>query len=157
MNYKLSNDLLQQLYRFNQRKLTKAELVLLARAICDVTPLTPPDETNTRLYLLSKKNFINSLLYTLCNYIYLEEEDFRFVFDTIVEFMTWREEVAYRPGNIIFSGDADTVIDDLSLLPNFVLKSKLCEVAKESLNANYYYRLFLNFAKEYLLYYHNED
>jgi len=157
MIYKLSDELLRELYRFNQRKLTKAELVLLSRAICDVIPLTPPDEPNTRLYLIAKKDFINSVMYALCNYIYLDEEAFRMVFDTIVEFMTWREEVAYRPGNIIFSGDSDTVIDDLSLLPNFVLKSKLCEVAKEALNANYYYRLFLNFAKEYSLYYHRED
>ena len=50
MIYKLSDELLRELYRFNQRKLTKAELVLLSRAICDVIPLTPPDESNTRLY-----------------------------------------------------------------------------------------------------------
>ncbi len=141
---KLKNELL----KFNQRTLERGDTFLLAKAIADELPLMAPDEENARLFVLNHKRFIDEVLYSICDFTYLGESERDDVCKLIGELSLWRAAVAYNPPSVLFRGDANAVIDDMSLLPRFIDNSYMCAVSDIVTKANYLYDLFRQYAKE---------
>jgi hypothetical protein len=144
----ISKDLQDKLFKFNQAKLDESQLVLLGRAIADVIPIMPADEHELKLYMISQKTIINEIFYSLRSYCYLDDAAQELVFSVSCQFMSWRVALAYKPPYVLFTGDNDKVIDELSLLPSFVNKNLLCSVVSGLQNANYYYSIFRQFSEE---------
>lgn len=131
-----------ELYRFAQRRLKSGELFLLGKVISDHVDLPSRGESNLKIYLLTKRPFIDNVIFGLGEYIYIPEEDRQKVYDVIAQLVMWRSSVAYTPGNIIFNGDPKTVVDDLSGLLRFVDMSDVCGVCDVVLDANHLCKIF---------------
>lgn len=143
----LNQDLQRKLIGFNQRKLTEAEECLLGRAIADIIPIMPADEHDVKLYMISQKTISNEIFYALRSYCYIDMNIMEDIFSIACQFMTWRVAIAYKPPYVIFTGDESKVIDELSLLPSFIEKKKLCDVVSGLADANYTYSLFREFCE----------
>lgn len=138
----LSKELTNKLYSFQQRKLTSGETVLLAKALTDATDLPSPDVENVKQYIISKKPFINQVLDVLCKYVYGDSELEDELTNLMAGFMSWRVSVAYRPGRVIFSGDTNNVVDDLTTILRHVDCARLATIGDNIDNANYTYSVF---------------
>lgn len=148
--YKISQDLVKKLNNFNQRKLCKGEIFLLAKAIADKLPLMPPDETNVNLFLLNHKRFIIEVIDCLNNYTYLAENEVKTIEKLIGNLTIWRYTVAYNPSTIYFRNSGDSAIDDISLLPKYVditYMSSVSDLVSRN-TANYITNLFNEFVTE---------
>lgn len=143
----LNQELQRKLIDFNQRRLTEAEEALLARAIADCIPIMPADEHEVKMYMISQKSITNEIFYTLRSYCYIDNNIMEDIFSIACQFMTWRVAIAYKPPYVIFSGDENKVVDELSLLPVFVEHKKMCDIVDGLANANYTYRLFREFCE----------
>lgn len=146
--YKFSQDLVNKLSSFNQRKLYKGEIFLLAKSIADELPLLPPDEDNVKLFLLNHKRFIDEVVWCLNTYTYLNEDEVKTLNKLIGDLTLWRASVAYNPSVIFFRDCPDSVIDDISSLPRFIDITYMCAVGDIINNANYIANLFRSFVKE---------
>lgn len=137
-----SPELVSRLLQFNHRRLKKAELLLLGKVISDFLPIPPAGEPNMSIYVKTMGSKIDSAIYSFSDYIHITREDNEFIYKTITEFLMWRSNVAYTPGNFMFSGNTQTVIDELSGLVKYVDMSSLCEIAGVLENANYLKDIF---------------
>lgn len=145
---KLSQDTITKLSSFNQRKLMKGEIFLLAKAIADELPLMPADEDSVKLFALNHKRFINEVISALNQYTYLGDEEQYTVEKLICSLTLWRATIAHRPIAVLFRDSPDTVIDDLSGLLRFVDVTYLCSVGDIINNANYIANLFRTLVQE---------
>ncbi len=148
----LSSGIKDKLMKLNQRKLTKGEIFLFAKAISDFLPLPPRDEENVLIYLTTKQRGIDEVIYKFNDYSYLDSDATSEVKKLIASLLIWRCHVAYNPGLIIFREDANVVIDDLSYLPKFVDVGYMCAVGDSVQTATYTYNLFREFIKEVMEY-----
>lgn len=146
--YKFSQDLTNKLNNFNQRKLLKGEVFLLAKAIADQLPLMPSDEENVNLFILNHKRFVEEVLWSLNNFSYLDETEQKTVYKLIGDLTLWRSSVAHNPPAILFRDCANGVIDDISCLPRYVDITYMCAIGDMVINANYMNELFRSFVRE---------
>ena len=63
-----------ELQRFNQRKLDKGELVLLAQCLSNVIPCIPSDIENPKMHILNYSALIERVVYSVNNYAYIDAE-----------------------------------------------------------------------------------
>ena len=146
--YTLSSKVKEGLLKFNQKKLEKGEIFLLAKAIADELPLCPVEEENVKYFVLNHKLFIDHVVYALNEYSYLDEVTKETIFKLICDLTLWRYKVAYEPPYILFRGEYDVVLDDISTLPRYVDMTYVCSVADIVDRATYLYSLFRDFVKE---------
>jgi len=146
--YSFSPNLLNQLNLLQQKKLNKGELFLLAKAIADSIPLPPADTENIALFTISHRSFINNVIYSLSDFTYIDEESVKTLYRIIDELTLWRYNIAYNPPYILFRGDPNTVIDDVSCLIRYVDVGDICSVIDVIDKANWMYRMFRDVAKE---------
>lgn len=144
----ISQSLKAELVRLNQRSLTKGETFLLAKAVADSLPLAPADTDNIKLFVLVHRRIIESSVYELCNYTYLESDEVSNVLKLVEELSLWRCAVAHNPPSILFRGDGKNVVDDVSCLLNYVDTTYLCAVGDIIDNANYMFDLFKRLVAE---------
>lgn len=138
----LPRELVSKLYGFQQRKLTDGEIVLLAKAFSDSLQLPPAEVENMNQYVISSKPFINKVLDLLYKHIYLSEEDEADMYNHIVGFMFWRSNIAYKPSRVIFSGDTNNLVDDMSGLLRYVNCATIATIGDKMNDANWTYGLF---------------
>ena len=146
--YRLSVELNKKLALLAQRKLSKGELLLLSKAIADSIPLAPCDTDNIALYTLTKRSYVDEVIYGINDFSYLDESERKSVYKLIDEFSLWRYNVAHNPPIIFFKGDTNTVIDDISGLLRYVDVGSLCSVADMIDNANWIYGVFRELTSE---------
>ncbi|MDD2819522.1 MAG: hypothetical protein PHN51_12100 [Candidatus Nanopelagicales bacterium] len=134
----LTQDLQSRLLSFNHRRLKPYELTLLAKAISERIALPPASEVNLTLYVQKYSAAIESVLYDSLNqYIHFTHEDTAGLKATVVEFVSWRAAVAWQPEAMIFSGNRETVIDEMSQITRYVDAGRLCQIGDNAGNANY--------------------
>lgn len=146
--HNFSKDLSNKLASFNQRKLTKGEVFLLAKALADEIPLMPANEDNVKIYVLNHKRFNEEVIWALNNYTYLDENERDTINKLICDLTMWRSSVAHNPPTILFKDCSTTVIDDISSLPRYVDMTYMCAVGDIINNANYMFSLFKLFVQE---------
>lgn len=145
---KFSQELSKKLSQLNQRKLQKGELVLLAKALADTIPLAPASTESIRQYTLTERSFVNMVIYALNDHTYIDEQASEQILKYIDEFSLWRMNVAYNPPKVLFMGNPNTVIDDLSCLNRYVDTVTLCSIADMVERANTSYSMFVELATE---------
>lgn len=138
----LPQELTSKLYSFQQRKLTSGETVLLAKALTDSLPLPSPEVESIKQYIISKKPFLNSVMDVLCKYIYGDNDLEDQLTNLMTGFMSWRFSVAYRPSRVIFSGDSNNVVDDLTTMLRHVDCARLATIGDNIDNANHTFATF---------------
>ncbi len=146
--YNFSQDLSNKLASFNQRKLTKGEVFLLAKAIADEIPLMPADEENVKIYILNHKRFIDDVIWTLNGYTFIGDNEAETLLKLIGDLTLWRSNVAYNPPTVLFRDCPNSVIDDISSLPRYVDITYMCSVGDIISTANYMFGIFKSFVKE---------
>lgn len=146
--HSLSANVINSLSRFNQRKLQKGEVFLLAKVIADCIPLAPQDTDNIALYTLTHRKFVDEVIYTLNNYTYIDDSCKQLIYKLINEQALWRKDVAYNPPRIFFRGHADSVVDDVSSLLKYSDLTYICAIGDIIDNANWVYGTFCDLACE---------
>lgn len=146
--HRLSVNLNSKLSLISQRKPEQGEVFLLAKAIADSLPLAPFNTENITLFTLTQRSFIDEVIYTLNDYTYLDEETRKLVYKLVDELSLWRYNTAYNPPHILFKGDINTVIDDMSNLLRYVDVSYMCSVADIVDRANWTYTTFRELVSE---------
>lgn len=136
------HELMQDLQRFNQKKLQKGELVLLSYCIGNSLPIIPDDIENPRLYVLTFSNLIERIQYRLNEFTYIEKNDLELIKDTVTRILMWRTAVSRGKLNIFFSGERDVIIDELSGMPRFFDVGVLCSVADVVDRGNWLFNTF---------------
>ena len=134
--------LMNELQRFNQRKLSMGELVVLAYCIGNSLPLIPDDVENPRMHVLGFSGLIERIQYRLNEVTYIDNKDLEFIKDTIVRMLLWRTAVSKGNLNICFTGETDTVIDEMSGMPRFFDVGVLCSVADVVSSGNWLLNTF---------------
>ncbi|QXN70430.1 hypothetical protein AGENTSMITH_24 [Bacillus phage vB_BspM_AgentSmith] len=138
----LPKELTNKLYSFQQRKLTSGETVLLAKALTDAIDLPSPKIESVKQYIIGKKTLINNVMDVLCKYVYGDSDLEDQLTNLMSGFMSWRVSVAYRPSRVIFSGDSNNVVDDLTTMLRYVDCARLATIGDNIENANLTFSIF---------------
>ena len=146
--YAFPQELAGKLNMLQQKQLGKGEIFLLAKAIADSLPLAPIDTDNISLYTLTHRLLINEIIYSLSNFTYVNEDTVKTIYRLVDELSLWRYNIAHNPPSILFKGDTNTVVDDISCLLRYVDVTYLCAVQDIVEKANWVYAMFRDVAKE---------
>lgn len=148
--YTFPQDVASKLNLLQQKKLSKAEIFLLAKAVADTLPLAPVETDNIALFTLTHRAYVNEVIYSLAEYTYIDDENVKTIYRLIDELSLWRYNIAHNPPNLIFKGDTNTVVDDLSCIMRYVDVTYVCAVADVVDKANWIAAMFRDVAKEVL-------
>lgn len=139
---KAKEELDKKLSSFNQRKLVQGELVLLAKCISDVLPLIPPEVQTPKMFVLGHRNVLDSLFYHLREHAHLTDDQFNSIEELVIRFLIWRTSVAKGNCSLLFTGDTDLVVDELSGLPRLIDPVVMCSLGEIADKANHLLSLF---------------
>ena len=131
-----------ELRQFAHRKLCKGELVLLSFAIANRLPLLEDDSESINMKMVKHLRLIERVVYTLQEHAGVDKDCIDTIKTQVGRFLMWRTEVARGNTTILFSGEHNTVIDDLSGLLRFLDSSVLCAVGDVAIKANWLSRVF---------------
>ncbi len=134
--------LVSELRKFAHRNLCNGELVLLSYAIANHLPLIEDQTTSINVTMVTHSRLIERIVYTLQEHAGLNNDSITTIKNQVGRFLLWRTEVAKGGMPILFSGEHDTVIDDLSGLLRFIDNSVLCSVGDVAIKANWTLRTF---------------
>ena len=133
-------DLEKFLNGFNQRTITKGEVVLTAYTFAmsiDLYGTSKTDDTK-QVYLGSKLVF-DRVVYTLREYMHINNDCMKDIEELCLKFLMWRRSILN--GELCWiKGDVDMVIDDLSGITRTLSISELCPVGDEVNNAMFFTR-----------------
>ncbi len=144
----LSADLSNRLSCFSHRKLNKPELVLFAKAVADQLPLAPLDTENIALFTLNHRSYVDECLYSLSGFSYIDNNQTELIYELVNQFSLWRYTIAHKPAELLFSGETDRVIDELSYVSRFVDQTYLCSLTDIADRATWFYRMFKDLVSE---------
>lgn len=119
-----------KLSAFNQARLSRGELVLLASVIAKRIRLMGQDDVNEKLFVLSNREWIDTVVVTLGEFCTITNEDRVVLSELIGGFSKWRKAVADGTNVVLFTGDDNMVIDEISSLPQYVNMGNLCALAE---------------------------
>lgn len=119
-----------KLSAFNQARLSRGELVLLASVIAKRIRLMGQEDVNDKLFVISNRELIDTVTVTLGEFCTITEEDHTVLLEMVSGFAKWRKAVADGTNTVLFSGDGNVVIDELSSLPQYVSMGNLCSLAE---------------------------
>lgn len=145
MSNKLNEALQQKLVSFGQRRLKRGEIFLLAKAIADKLPIGTGMPENIRTYTLNLRDSIDRTVYGLSNYIYIPQEDATRLYALIDSLLLWRMSVAFNPAPMLFSGDPNTVVDEVSSILRYVDVQDVCSVSDVAQSASYIASIFQDY------------
>lgn len=136
--------LMSELQRFNQRKLSMGELMILSYCIGNSLPLIPDDVENPRMFVLGFSALIERIQYRLNEVTYIDNKDLEFIKENVTRMLLWRTAVSKGTLNICFSGENDVVIDEMSGMPRFFDVGVLCSVGDVVDRGNWLLNTFRN-------------
>lgn len=136
-----------ELRRFNQRKLLPGEAVVLAFCIANHLPIFEKGVQNPKLDMVKNHQLLESVYYRLCEFASVDRDSLDQLKDTTFRFLLWRSNVAWGEMSILFSGEHNTVIDDLSGLLRFHDTGTLCSVGDVAISANWLKTVFTDLVK----------
>lgn len=133
----------RKLIQLSQRPIKKGEIFLLARLLADKIPVYENGQApaSTLAHTLKYRNQVDSVIYTLNDYIHISTDSAKQIYANVEALWSWRYAVATGTTMMIFSGETDTVIDDVSCLLGFVNMSDICSLADIAQDANYLHGL----------------
>lgn len=131
-----------ELRQFAQRKLTRGELVLLSFAIANQLPLIEDSSNSIGLEMVKHLRLIKRVVYTLQEHAGFEGDGVETIKTQVGRFLLWRTSVAKGGVSVLFSGEHNTVIDDMSGMLRFLDVSVLCAVGDVANKANWLFRTF---------------
>lgn len=147
MDKKLSDQLKNKLVAFGQRRLKRGELFLLAKAISDTLSIGAAMPDNIRTHTLNMRGKIDHALFNLTDYIYLPMDDMALVYTLIDNLLLWRMTVAFQPGRMLFSGEPNNVVDEVTGILRFVDVKDICSVSDIAQNATVIADIFQDYVQ----------
>lgn len=146
--------LIPELNKFNQKKLSKGEVTLLAYVFAMNIELAPNDkDVSARDVVRSNQLLLEHVVLTINGHAHIDSENRSELFERACEFVLWRSGVAYGR-KALFRGDEKATIDDLSGLTRVVDVADLCSITDIAESANRLVKLFddlIECSKAYLL------
>lgn len=142
----ISDDIKHQFLLRNSEPLNDGEIVLLARAISDYIPVSC-DMQAKDLVLLYKYS-IEEILNFISQFSFITDEQRKVIYSAIEGFLSWRISLIYNPKDILFLSGENYLVDEMSLITQYVDAGLLCSVCNIYSKANYTYLLFKKLAKE---------
>jgi hypothetical protein len=145
MDNKLNESLQRKLVAFGHRRLKRGEIFLLAKAIADKLPIGTGMPENIRTFTLNHRDAINRSIYGLTDYLYLPTDDVERVYALIDSLLMWRMSVAFAPALMVYSGDANNVVDETTGILRYVDVGDICAVGDIAQNATAVAMIFQEF------------
>lgn len=136
-----------ELRRFNQRKLLPGEAVVLAYCIANQLPIFDKGVQNPKLDMVKNHQILEGVYYRLCEFASMDRDSLDKLKDSTLRFLLWRSNVAWGDMSILFSGEHNTVIDDMSGMLRFHDTGTLCSVGDIAISANWLKNIFTNLVK----------
>lgn len=130
-------EIIKELQQFAQRKLETGEVVLLAYVIANKLPLLPTDVDNVNQFVLGHGVLLERISIRINEYASIDSDQFADLKDLVGKFLLWRTSIANGNCSVLFGGDENMVIDDLSGLPRVVDLGTLCSLSSISTTANW--------------------
>lgn len=135
MENKLSESLQRKLAAFGHRRLKRGEVFLLAKAISDKLPIGTGMPDNIRTYTLNLREVIDGAIFGLTDYVYLPADDVERLYSIIDNLLMWRMSVAFAPPSMMYSGDANNVVDETTGILRYVDVGDICAVGDIAMSA----------------------
>lgn len=133
----------RSLLQFAQRGIKKGESFLLARLIADRIPAgesvvtTQPWEQT-----LKHRPQVDNVIFFLNDYLHISSDEARRICQMVERIWLWRQSVACGKSNLIYSGDANSVVDDTTGILRTVNLDDICPLADVVQDANFIYGVF---------------
>lgn len=139
----LNQDTRRKLIQLSQRPIKKGEVFLLARLLADKIPVIENGQTPTSIlgHTLKYRHQVDTVVYGLNDYVHISTDTAKQIYAISDALWSWRYAIATGTAPMLFSGDTDTVIDDVSGLLTYVNMSDICAVADIAQDANYIHSL----------------
>lgn len=118
---------------------------MLAKAIADKLPIGQAMPENIRTYTLNQRSLIDRVVFGLTDYLYLPQDDVEKVYTLIDNLLLWRMSVAFEPSSMLYSGDANNVVDETTGILRYVDVGDICAVGDIAQNATSVAMLFQEF------------
>lgn len=144
---KLSPQLKQKLLAFGHRRLKKGEIYLLAHAIANQLSIGKAMPENIRIHSLNQRDKIDRAIYGLTDYIYLNADDIARLYTIIDGVLLWRVTVAFSPAPLVFTGEANNVVDECTGILRYVDVSDICAVSDIAATASYTAAIFQEYVQ----------
>ena len=143
---KLSMNTQQSLLAYAHRPLKKGEVFLLANVLASTIPTPASGTENVALYTLTHRSRIDEILYSLTQFITIDRYTIEKIYALINQIVLWKFTVAHGAMQVVFSGDPNTVVDDVSGILRFVDASDICAVSDMAMQANSATEMFTEYA-----------
>lgn len=141
----MDKELVRKLTMLGQRKLQTGERVLLAKVICDNIELPSKDVDSIGGYVITQSRFIDSVIYRVSDYSYIDAKEATQIKELVKHFMQWRFDIAYGRVDLLFVSGAENVVDELSGIKNYVDLAAMCAIGDIYNNTNHMYCMFKDF------------
>lgn len=132
----LSMNTQQSLLAFAHRPLKKGEIFLLANVLASTIPTPASGTENVALYTLTHRGRIDEIIYSLTQFITIDRETIEKIYAIINQLVLWKFTVAHGITTPVFSGDPNTVVDDVTGILRFVDTGDICAVSDMAMQAN---------------------
>lgn len=132
----------KELSQFSQRKLEQGEVVLLAYALANKIPLIPNEVESVVQYVIGYSGLIDGVRFKLIEHAHISDEQVSTLKELVGKFLLWRTSVAKGNQLVLFSGDANVVIDELTGLPRLVDIGLLCSLSEICERGNWVFSVF---------------
>lgn len=138
----VSRETQTKLMQFVHRTIKPGEAFLLARLLADRIPVLGVEAGSPWEQTLKHRVAVDDVLYSLNEYLHIPQETRKNIYLMVERIWVWRQSVAAGTSNLLFSGDATSVVDDVTGILRSVNLSDVCPVADIAADANYIYDLF---------------
>lgn len=138
---KLSPEIKSKLMRFVHRQIKPGEAFLLARLLADRIPIAT-ESVEPWAQTLKYRQQVDGVIYGLNEYLHISQHNISNIHRMVERLWAWRLAVATGQSNLLFSGEVNNVVDDVTGILRSVNMSDIAPVADICQDANYIYDLF---------------
>ena len=132
----------KKLLMLSQRSISKGEIFLLAKLLADKIPVMGVTPDGLIGYTLNHRSKMDSVVFTLNDYLHISTQATESIYAVVDRVWSWRYAVASGTTFMRFSGETNTVLDDVSCILSYVNMSDVCGVTDMVADANYMHMLF---------------
>jgi len=145
----ISNKTKQDLISMGLRTLEKGEVFILSYAISLKLPLPEvnSDPHEIKMHCLSYRNNVDSVVYSLNDFMYIDENTRKEIYELIYSFVRWRRDIAF--GNFIpLFKDTETILDDFTNITKYIDMTYVCSLKDIETRLNSFTRTMFDLVEE---------
>lgn len=135
----LNSNTRSKLIQLSQRPLKPGEVFLLSKLMADKIPVIEDGQIpqSTLAHTLKYRRYVDNVIFTLNDYAHICPQTCAHIYEMVDSIWNWRYAISTGSAGMLFSGEHDTVVDDVSSLLRYINSSDICALADMARDANY--------------------